>query len=279
MLWFRDTLLRKNTQGPLGAFKKAETLPLAVEIRKYPNKLITNDYIKKLISSKETVSEQMEIIYKESKLQDIDLRLRFFIANQMELSLSGMFPNVTALPFGSTVNGSGKCDSDLDLVINLQTKPESKSSRLVFQTKAAASDAQTNAGRLLEPISGLMRNYLPGIRNIEKILHARVPIVKYHHLYTNIECDLSVSNMTAVYMSELLYLYSEFNPKVSPLVYTVRQWASFVGLTNSKVPGPWISNFSLTLLVLFYLQQKVILSPINDPLENQRYLMYTNRKH
>ncbi|XP_008559711.2 poly(A) RNA polymerase, mitochondrial [Microplitis demolitor] len=270
MLWFRDALLRENTQGSSGAFRKDEIIPSALEIVKYPNKLITNDYIRKLISSKETVSEQMEIIYEESKLQDIDLRLRFLLANQMESSLSGMFPNVTALPFGSTVNGSGKCDSDLDLVINLQTKPESKSSRLVFHTKAAASDGRLNAARLLEPISGLMRNFLPGIQKIENVLHARVPIVKYHHLYTNIECDLSISNMTAVYMSELLYLYSDFNPKVSPLVYTVRQWASFVGLTNSKVPGPWISNFSLTLLVLFYLQQKEILPSIDYLKANAR---------
>lgn len=59
-------------------------------------------------------------------------------------------------------------------------------------------------------------------------------------------------------MSELLCLYGEIDPRVRPLVFTIRQWATKVGLTN-RFPGRWITNFSLTLLVLFYLQQREIL--------------------
>lgn len=55
-------------------------------------------------------------------------------------------------------------------------------------------------------------------------------------------------------MSELLYMYGEIDERVRPLVFAVRRWAASVGLTNPS-PGRWISNFSLTCLVIFYLQQ------------------------
>lgn len=55
-------------------------------------------------------------------------------------------------------------------------------------------------------------------------------------------------------MSEILYMFGNIDDRVQPLVFSVRRWAQSVGLTNPS-PGRWISNFSLTCLVIFYLQQ------------------------
>ena len=65
-------------------------------------------------------------------------------------------------------------------------------------------------------------------------------------------------------MSELLYLYGELDHRVKPLTFCIRKWANAVGLTNPS-PGRWISNFSLTILVLFFLQhiKKAILPPMS----------------
>jgi len=63
-------------------------------------------------------------------------------------------------------------------------------------------------------------------------------------------------------MSELLHLYGEIDWRVRPLVIAIRQWAKSQKITYES-PGPWITNFSLTLLVLFYLQQKKILPSLN----------------
>lgn len=65
-------------------------------------------------------------------------------------------------------------------------------------------------------------------------------------------------------MSELLYLFGALDERVRPLTFCIRKWANSVGLTNPS-PGRWISNFSLTMLVLFFLQQlkKPILPTIN----------------
>lgn len=65
-------------------------------------------------------------------------------------------------------------------------------------------------------------------------------------------------------MSELLFLLGEIDTRVRPLVFTIRKWAQTVGLTNQS-PGRWISNFSLTCLVIFFLQQ--LKTPILPPIE------------
>lgn len=65
-------------------------------------------------------------------------------------------------------------------------------------------------------------------------------------------------------MSELLYMFGELDERVRPLIFTIRRWAQSCGLTNPS-PGRWISNFSLTCLVIFFLQQmkQPILPTIN----------------
>ena len=59
---------------------------------------------------------------------------------------------------------------------------------------------------------------------------------------------------SGVYMSELLYLFGEIDERFRPLVATVRYWASETGLTR-PIPGHTITNFTLTLLIICYLQR------------------------
>lgn len=72
-------------------------------------------------------------------------------------------------------------------------------------------------------------------------------------------------------MSELLYMFTQIDERVAPLVSTIRRWAQTNGVTNTS-PGFWISNFSLTCLVIFYLQQlkEPVLPSINTLIEQAR---------
>lgn len=62
-------------------------------------------------------------------------------------------------------------------------------------------------------------------------------------------------------MSDFLYLMGSLDNRVWPLIFTIKKWAYEVGLTNSS-PGRWITNFSLTLLVLAFLQKPLYSPPI-----------------
>ncbi|KAM8719446.1 hypothetical protein ACLKA7_012063 [Drosophila subpalustris] len=44
------------------------------------------------------------------------------------------------------------------------------------------------------------------------------------------------------------------DPRVRPLTFSIRRWAQSSGLTNPS-PGRWITNFSLSCLVMYFLQQ------------------------
>lgn len=72
-------------------------------------------------------------------------------------------------------------------------------------------------------------------------------------------------------MSELLYMFTQIDERVAPLVSSIRRWAITNGVTNSS-PGVWISNFSLTCLVIFYLQQlsQPVLPTIDSLIESGR---------
>lgn len=65
-------------------------------------------------------------------------------------------------------------------------------------------------------------------------------------------------------MSELLHMLGEIDERVRPLTFCIRHWAKCVGLTNPS-PGRWITNFSLTCLIIYFLQQlkQPILPTIN----------------
>lgn len=58
----------------------------------------------------------MICLYNGLKITDLDIRLRFYTANQISYHLSRLFLNICVVPFGSSVNGFGQLGCDLDLL-------------------------------------------------------------------------------------------------------------------------------------------------------------------
>ena len=66
-------------------------------------------------------------------------------------------------------------------------------------------------------------------------------------------------------MSELLYMYGELDNRVRPLIFTIRLWAKEQGLVVDQRPTPYLTNFMLTLMAIFFLQNHYkILPPLNE---------------
>lgn len=65
----------------------------------------------------------------------------------------------------------------------------------------------------LEAVGTVMKMCIPGISDIRKILEARVPIIKFHNLYTNMKCDLSSTNLYVIniyYIKIYIYIFHLF---------------------------------------------------------------------
>ncbi|XP_055854203.1 poly(A) RNA polymerase, mitochondrial isoform X1 [Episyrphus balteatus] len=244
-LWFKASGKKNKTQ------QCKRPLVVVEGTRQFQNEELSD-----LLRVAENLDKQIEILHQSTKLNDLGVRLRFLAALQIESSISGMFPAANAQPFGSTVNGFGKTGCDLDLILRLDFdgRQENKDSRLVYHTKENLTNGRSQIQRQMESIGDMMHLFLPGVCHVRKILQARVPILKYHHEHLNLEVDLSMNNLSGFYMSELLYMFGEMDDRVRPLTFCIRKWAQSCGLTNPS-PGRWISNFSLTCLVIFFLQQ------------------------
>ncbi|TRY68740.1 hypothetical protein TCAL_07667 [Tigriopus californicus] len=173
--------------------------------------------------------------------------------------LQSMFPMAEVLPFGSSVNSYGSCSSDVDMVALLSNHNQSDETkaRLVFHAKGGSYESYRAQGQIwCRTIGDTIRTFLPGCNQINSLWRARVPIVKYKQELLGLECDLSYGSSSGYHMSELLYIYGELDPRVRPLVCTIRHWAKMRGLTETQRPTQMLTNFSVTLLVLFFLMNQ-----------------------
>ena len=214
-----------------------------------------NDISEQKIQNISDISEQMYQLWKMYNMTDTSLRLRFLVCRQVELAISGMFPHAQVLPFGSAINGFGTCSSDQDMVLDLDLDRKPDHQRLVFHAKGAVYGGdRAQVQRYCEELASIIQSFLPGCQDVQKILNARVPIIKYTHELAGLECDLSMSSSSGLHMSCLLHLWGHMDWRVRPLVASVRRWAKSVGLVKEMRPTPLFTNFTITMLVVCYLQ-------------------------
>ncbi|XP_014775237.1 poly(A) RNA polymerase, mitochondrial isoform X2 [Octopus bimaculoides] len=208
------------------------------------------------LAAVDSMTEQMEMLYQHLQLTDLGQRLRFFICSTLEDMLKSLFPHCHVYPFGSSVNGFGRNSCDLDMILNLCTSKsqENTNNRLKFLTKLKHDEEERSFScRNLKVFAEMIENFIPSCVRINPILRARVPIIKFYHEACDIECDLSLQDTSGVTMSNVMYMLGVMDRRVCPLVFTVRHWAKVNNISHQH-PGPWLSNFMLSLLVICFLQ-------------------------
>lgn len=83
------------------------------------------------------------------------------------------------------------------------------------------------------------------------IPNAKTPIIKFRHAPTNIFCDISFKNSLGVCNSQLIKHYLSLDVRLKPLVIIIKFWAQLSGIAGTGK----ISNYALTMLIIFFLQQ------------------------
>ncbi|RVE59023.1 hypothetical protein OJAV_G00200210 [Oryzias javanicus] len=232
-----------------------------------------NELIQKL-SQEESIDQQIISLTEEYQITDENSRLRFLVCSLLKDVAAAYFPECTIKPFGSSVNGFGKLGCDLDMFLDLDSisgwnvKMPKSGLFMEYRMKRTNSERAVTQS-VLSVIGECLDHFGPGCVGVQKILNARCPLLRFVHQPSGFQCDLTANNRVAMKSTELLYLYGELDPRVRRLVFTVRCWARAHGITSS-IPGAWISNFSLTVMVLFFLQKRN--PPIIPTLDHLREL-------
>ncbi|KAG4070088.1 hypothetical protein HA402_011257 [Bradysia odoriphaga] len=116
-------------QSPFIWFRAAQTGCVAKDYKNVTDKLMITDgyrpidynYNNEIMLGAESLSHQIDILYRATTLNDLGIRMRFLAARQIEESVSSIFPSAKASIFGSSVNGYGKLGCDLDLVLQFHS--------------------------------------------------------------------------------------------------------------------------------------------------------------
>jgi len=156
---------------------------------------------------------------------------------EIKHDLSATIPGCTVWLFGSQVTGLATGESDFDIYIDIDGKS--------FHTDLPHDKQQVIIDYLEMQLNQRGSKFVVK----EKILEARVPIIKVVHMRTNTPCDISCQSGLSVQNSKLVRLYLDLDPRVRWLVVAVKLWMQANGLLNRDV----FTSYATVWLVLFFL--------------------------
>uniref|UniRef100_A0A8C6DJ97 CCHC-type domain-containing protein n=1 Tax=Moschus moschiferus TaxID=68415 RepID=A0A8C6DJ97_MOSMO len=96
--------------------------------------------------------------------------------------------------------------------------------------------------RTIEELARVLKKH-SGLRNILPITTAKVPIVKFFHLRSGLEVDISLYNTLALHNTRLLSAYSAIDPRVKYLCYTMKVFTKIY--KGEKKPEIFVDGWNI----------------------------------
>ncbi|XP_062985468.1 terminal uridylyltransferase 7 [Elgaria multicarinata webbii] len=176
--------------------------------------------------------------YKDFAPNIIEDQAREYIRQNLESFIQQEFPGTKLNLFGSSKNGFGFKQSDLDICMTIDGLETAEGLDCI---------------RIIEELARVLKKH-SGLRNILPITTAKVPIVKFFHVRSGLEVDISLYNTLALHNTRLLSSYAAIDPRVKYLCYTMKVFTKMCDIGDASRGS--LSSYAYTLMVLYFLQQR-----------------------
>ena len=154
--------------------------------------------------------------------------------------------------FGSAASGLCERGSDIDAtvivdfaILNKKFHGKTGTRFSPHETRLLCSEAVCAIAKYIEGSNGT------GLAVEGLISGAKVPIVVLSSFGRQI-IDLSINNVLPIYNTCLFKEFAKLDPRVVPLVLSVKRWAKMAQVSDAKMGN--LSSYSWSILCLYYLQ-------------------------
>ncbi|XP_065517525.1 terminal uridylyltransferase 7 [Lathamus discolor] len=176
--------------------------------------------------------------YRDFSPSIVEDQAREHIRQNLENFIRHDFPGTKLSLFGSSKNGFGFKESDLDICMTIDGLETAEGLDCI---------------RIIEDLAKVLKKQ-SGLRSVLPITTAKVPIVKFFHVRSGLEVDISLYNTLALHNTRLLSSYAAIDPRVKYLCYTMKVFTKICDIGDASRGS--LSSYAYTLMVLYFLQQR-----------------------
>ncbi|NXK55801.1 TUT7 uridylyltransferase, partial [Chauna torquata] len=176
--------------------------------------------------------------YQDFAPNTVEDQAREHIRQNLENFIRLEFPGTKLNLFGSSKNGFGFKQSDLDICMTMDGLETAEGLDCI---------------RIIEDLAKVLKKQ-SGLRSVLPITTAKVPIVKFFHVRSGLEVDISLYNTLALHNTRLLSSYAAIDPRVKYLCYTMKVFTKMCDIGDASRGS--LSSYAYTLMVLYFLQQR-----------------------
>ncbi|XP_017886248.1 speckle targeted PIP5K1A-regulated poly(A) polymerase-like [Ceratina calcarata] len=216
--------------------------------------IICYNNIKQIFEDETTFDVQLLQFLNMIRLTDMEMEIRYGpICSHLDKIFRTKYPKCKTYPFGSIVTELAFKQCDLDMYMYI--------GQPINDVKVQGSGEYTIT-TVLKDVKKIMYRTGTIFSNIISLPKAKIPIIKFCYLPTNVLCDLSFKNSLGIYKSYLVRYLISLDNRLKPLMMLIKYWARHFKLASGSSK---ISNYGLVLLIIFYLQQPHvgIIPPLN----------------
>ncbi|XP_014235780.1 uncharacterized protein LOC106658383 [Trichogramma pretiosum] len=170
----------------------------------------------------------------------------------VEKVVENVYPNATAYKFGSRSSQTALSNSDLDIFLDCDD---------MYNNNFDAASSH----KYLSSVKNCFESHKDVWYIEEVIVDASTPIIKLRHYPTSLKCDISFSNGLSHRKSKLVRYYNDAYPMCRELILYLKKWITFSQLSGTE----GISTFTISWLVIFYLQRKGIFPSVHELIKYQ----------